>query len=87
MPAPSETPRNRAVLPVVGLAAAREPFRTAESSGLGRPGTDGIFDQWLDESGDLAFHRGADRSSQARAVDQEGVARPRPPDGCGGARP
>ncbi|WP_217128134.1 hypothetical protein [Streptomyces sp. AC558_RSS880] len=73
MPTPSETPRNRAGLPIVDLAAARELFRTAGSSGLGRPGTDGIFDQWLDESCDLAFHRGADRPSQARAVDQEGV--------------
>lgn len=38
MPVPSEAPRNRVGLPTVDLAAARELFRTAESSGLGRPG-------------------------------------------------
>ncbi|CAL9448680.1 hypothetical protein [Streptomyces sp. enrichment culture] len=67
MPVPSEAPRNRVGLPTVDLAAAREPFRTAESSGLGRPGTDELFDRWLDESCDIAFYRGADRSLQARA--------------------
>ncbi|MEV5929162.1 hypothetical protein ACPCSG_26550 [Streptomyces cellulosae] len=37
MPVPSEAPRNRVGLPTVDLAAAGELFRTAESSGLGRP--------------------------------------------------
>ncbi|ALV51774.1 hypothetical protein ASR50_21775 [Streptomyces sp. 4F] len=68
MPVPSEAPRNRVGLPTVGLAAARELVRTAESSDLGRPGTDELFDRWLDESCDIAFYRGADRSLQARAV-------------------
>ncbi|MEW2256221.1 hypothetical protein [Streptomyces sp. NPDC047869] len=69
MPIPSETRRNRDGLPVIDLAAARELFRTAESSGLGRPGTDGIFDRWLDNRSDIAFYRNADRPLQARAVD------------------
>ncbi|MFE7835919.1 hypothetical protein ACFU53_07630 [Streptomyces sp. NPDC057474] len=69
MPVPSETEPGRAGLPVIDLATARELFRTAESSGLGRPGTDEIFDQWLNDSCDIAFYRGADRPLQARAVD------------------
>ncbi|MEV7686424.1 hypothetical protein [Streptomyces bungoensis] len=69
MPVPSETRRNRDGLPVVDLAAARELFRTAESSGLGRPGTDEIFDRWLGNRCDIAFYRAADRPLQARAVD------------------
>ncbi len=36
MPVPSETVPGRAGLPVIDLATAREPFRTAHSSGLGR---------------------------------------------------
>ncbi|MFI1563965.1 hypothetical protein ACH4ZX_13060 [Streptomyces sp. NPDC020490] len=69
MPVPSETPRNRVGLPVIDLAAARELFRTAESSGLGRPGSDEIFDRWLGDRCDIAFYRAADRPLQARAVD------------------
>lgn len=69
MPVPSETRRNRAGLPVVDLAAARALFRTAESSGLGRPGTDELFDRWLDNRCDIVFYRAADRPLQARAVD------------------
>ncbi|MGW7254012.1 hypothetical protein [Streptomyces sp. NPDC054834] len=75
MPVPSESPETepgRAGLPVIGLAAARELFRTAESSGLGRPGTDEIFDQWLDDLCDIAFYRNADRPLQARAVNRSG---------------
>lgn len=69
MPVPSETEPGRAGLPLIDLAAARELFRTAESSGLGRPGTDEVFDQWLNGSYDVAFYRNADRPLQARAVD------------------
>ncbi|MER6470304.1 hypothetical protein [Streptomyces collinus] len=68
MPVPSEPRRNRVGLPVIDLAAARELFRTAESSGLGRPGTDEIFDRWLDNRCDIAFYRAEDRPLQARAV-------------------
>ena len=68
MPVPSETEPGREGLPVIGLAAARELFRTAESGGLGRPGTDEIFDRWLDNHCDIAFHHNADRPLQARAI-------------------
>ncbi|MGY5008971.1 hypothetical protein ACWCY6_12930 [Streptomyces sp. 900105755] len=68
MPVPSDTEPGRAGLPVIGLGAARELFRTAESSGLGRPGTDEIFDQWLADSCDIAFYRNAARPLQARPV-------------------
>jgi hypothetical protein len=70
MPVPSETEPRRAGLPVIDLAAARVLFHTVESSGLGRPGTDEIFDQWLDSGFDIAFYRNADRPLQARPVDQ-----------------
>ncbi|MET8130259.1 hypothetical protein, partial [Streptomyces sp. NPDC005231] len=70
MPVPSETEPRRAGLPVIELAAARVLFRTAEASGLGSPGTDDLFGQWLDRGFDIAFYRTADRSLQARAVEQ-----------------
>ncbi|MFB7790690.1 hypothetical protein ACFC0R_10310 [Streptomyces sp. NPDC056086] len=63
------TEPGREGLPLIDLAAARVLFRTAESSGLGRPRTDEIFDQWLDSGCDIAFYRNADRPLQARAVD------------------
>ncbi|GAB1337317.1 hypothetical protein ACE1SV_39070 [Streptomyces sp. E-15] len=69
MPAHFDEAPDRAGLPAIDLAAARVLFRTAESSGLGRPGTDEIFDQWLDDHCDVAFYRGPDRPLQARAVD------------------
>ncbi|MFF4867356.1 hypothetical protein ACFY3J_38020 [Streptomyces sp. NPDC001231] len=61
----------RAGLVTIGLDAARALFSTAEASGFGRPGTDEIFDQWLDSGFDVAFYRNADRPLQARAVSQE----------------
>ncbi|MET8534263.1 hypothetical protein ABZV67_20575 [Streptomyces sp. NPDC005065] len=75
MPVPSETELRRAGLPVIDLAAARVLFRTAESSGLGRPGTDELFDLWLGGGFDIAFYRNADQPLQARAaVDRAGDA-------------
>ncbi|MER6066917.1 hypothetical protein ABT167_38505 [Streptomyces sp. NPDC001792] len=62
---------DRAGLVTIGLDAARALFRTAEASGFGRPGTDEIFDRWLDSGFDVAFYRTADRPLQARAVNQE----------------
>ncbi|MET8768899.1 hypothetical protein [Streptomyces sp. NPDC004658] len=61
----------RAGLVTIGLDAARALFRTAEASGSGRPGTDEVFDQWLDRGFDVVFYRSAGRSLQARAVNQE----------------
>ncbi|MEU6096205.1 hypothetical protein [Streptomyces sp. NPDC047079] len=69
MPVPSETSPGREGLPLIDLAAARARFRTAESSGLGRPGTDELFDEWLDSFCDIAFYRNGDQPLQARAVD------------------
>ncbi|GAA3051058.1 hypothetical protein [Streptomyces glomeratus] len=69
MPVPSETSPGRERLPLIDLAAARALFRTAESSGLGRPGTDELFDEWLDSFCDIAFYRNGDQPLQARAVD------------------
>ncbi|MEU2620832.1 hypothetical protein ABZ642_22295 [Streptomyces sp. NPDC007157] len=70
MSVPSETEPRRAGLPVIDLTAARELFRTAEASGLGSPGTDDLFGQWLDRGSDIAFYRTSDRPLQARAVEQ-----------------
>ncbi|MET4642393.1 hypothetical protein ABID95_002120 [Streptomyces atratus] len=61
----------RAGLVTIGLDAARALFCTAEASSFGRPGTDEIFDQWLDSGFDVAFYRNADRPLQARAVSQD----------------
>ncbi|MEU5520652.1 hypothetical protein ABZ759_08090 [Streptomyces sp. NPDC047860] len=60
----------RAGLVTIGLDAARALFCTAEASGSGRPGTDEIFDGWLDSGFDVAFYRSSDRPLQARAVSQ-----------------
>ncbi|MFF0851779.1 hypothetical protein ACFYVM_12105 [Streptomyces sp. NPDC003280] len=60
MPVPSETAPGCDGLPLIDHAAARELFRTAECTGLGRPGTDEIFDQWLDGFSDIAFYRNGD---------------------------
>ncbi|MEU9543126.1 hypothetical protein [Streptomyces mirabilis] len=70
MPVPSETEPDRVGLPVIELTAARVLFRTAEASGLGSPGTDDLFGEWLDCGFDIAFYRSADRPPQARAVEQ-----------------
>lgn len=67
---PSATEPHRTGLPAIDLAAARVLFRTAESSGLGRTGTDEILQQWLDGGFDLAFYRNAERPLQVRAVEQ-----------------
>ncbi|MEU6086702.1 hypothetical protein ABZ865_07810 [Streptomyces sp. NPDC047085] len=69
MHVPSETSPGREGLPLIDAAAARALFRTAESSGLGRLGTDERFDEWLDSSCDIAFYRNGDHPTQARAVD------------------
>ncbi|MGQ4366270.1 hypothetical protein [Streptomyces sp. SAS_272] len=70
MPVTSETEPHRAGLPAIELAVARVSFRAAETSGLGAPGTDDHFDEWLDRGFDIAFYRTADRPLQARAVEQ-----------------
>lgn len=82
-PGPAVSPDaepGRAGLVTIGLDAARAMFRTAEASalwsasegsGVGRQGTDEVFDQWLDSGFDIAFYRRADRPLQARAVSQE----------------
>lgn len=69
MPLPSETEPGRAGLLLIDRAAARELFRTAQCTGLGKPGTDEIFDQWLDRHCGIAFYRNAGRPLQARPVD------------------
>ncbi|MEU2555282.1 hypothetical protein ABZ589_26990 [Streptomyces sp. NPDC013313] len=68
MPVPSETAPDCDGLPLIGHAAARDLFRTAECTGLGRSGTDEIFDQWLDGFSDIAFYRNGDLPVQARQV-------------------
>jgi hypothetical protein len=68
MPVPSDTEPGRAGLPVIDIAAARELFRTSESSGLGRPGTDETFDEWVGSYGGIAFYRNADWPVQARPL-------------------
>ncbi|MFI2643146.1 hypothetical protein [Streptomyces sp. NPDC018610] len=72
MPVPSETEPVREGLPLVDHAAARELFRSAECTGLGRPGSDEIFDEWLDGLSDIAFYRNGDLPVQARQVDASG---------------
>ncbi|MGY4982428.1 hypothetical protein ACWCYL_35705 [Streptomyces sp. 900105755] len=68
MSVPSDIEPDRGDLPVIDHDAARELFRASESSGLGRPGTDDIFDEWLRAYGGIAFYRNADRPVQARPI-------------------
>ncbi|OIJ67457.1 hypothetical protein [Streptomyces mangrovisoli] len=68
MPVSSDAEPDLVDLPVIRLDAARELFRTSESSGLGRPGTDEVFDEWLRVHEGIAFYRNADRPVQARPI-------------------